>query len=446
MGGAGRPTHFLARELLTRGHRVLFVEFVASEKRAADKNFSLLNFSALGYTETALRRAWFGLAPHLDSRETLSRALDAFESPNAERAVVYGDPFVPFVEWFSIFRARGYKIVYDALDDFEAFPEIGLYFANQHAEKFLVAQCDLVIAVSTTLAERLSQWEHRAPIQLLRQGFDAKLFRTSTERSPQRSPPFRSPARWNAAASVPYTLGFWGHVNAFNIDVALIEHVARTRPQWTIQLIGPIDHDPNLPRVQERLRALPNVQLLGRVAHEELPRYLQAFDVALIPFPDNAFNRARDPLKVFEYLSGYKPVVVSNTPQLANMPYVYLATTPQEFLETIERAAAIPVERAVVDAYLDNCTWAARLDQLLAWLRETTPAAESAKPNTADWYADARTSKNVQEYISRSEILLDERTKYIHSLESDIKAKQAYINKLQSSNLFWSIKNLFARK
>lgn len=453
MGGAGRPLHFFARALAQRGERVLFVQVIPQTKPVSQNNLTVLDFNALGFDETALRRAWFGFDPRVDSKNAFARALDDFEARDAERVVVYGDPFIPFVEWFPIFRARGYKIVYDALDDFEAFPEIGLYFTNLAAEKFLVAQSDLVVAVSTTLVQKLTQWNPRAPIQLLRQGFDADLFRApqpsistpSTERSPQRStPPQRSiSAHGNETAFVPYRLGFWGHINAFNIDVALIEFIARARPQWTIQLLGPIDHDANLPRVAERLRALPNVQLLGPVAHDALPEYLQTFDVALAPFPDNAFNRARDPLKIFEYLSGYKPVVAAHTPQLAGMPYVYLADTPDAFLAALERALTAPIERAQIDAYLREGTWGKRLEQLLAWLARARPTSDICAPEVNVWYADAALESRARQYIARTEQLLDERTQYIAALERDAAAKQQHIERLQQTNLFWKLKSIF---
>lgn len=430
MGGAGRPIHFLARELLARGQRVLFIEVVASKTQSAETNFTLVSFDTLGFDERALRRAWFGLDPKFDAVESFKRILDAFEEREAERVVVYADPFVPFVEWFKLFRQRGYKIVYDALDDFEAFPEIGLYFANRTAEQFLVAQSDLVIAVSTTLVEKLSAWNPRAPIQLLRQGFDAATFISPRSETSSHS---------------NITLGFWGHVNAFNIDLDLIEFTARARPQWTIQLIGPIDLDPSLPPVQERLRALSNVQLRGPVAHSELPRYLQNFDVAIVPFPDNAFNRARDPLKVFEYLSGYKPVVAAHTPQLRGMPYVSIAETPQEFLQQIEKALTIPLDRLQVDAYLAECTWSKRLDQFLALLAGSETAIDFAEPDTKTWYADVCATANLREYIARTEQLLQERTAFVQALEGDARAKQAYINTLQRLNPIWSLKSVLKK-
>lgn len=432
MGGAGRPTHYLAREALARAHRVLFIEVVASQAHAAEKNLTIVNFEALGYDEQALRRAWYGLDPRVDAIASVTRVLDAFETQGAERVVIYSDPFVPFVEWFALLRARGYKIVYDALDDFEAFPEIGLYFANRAAEQFLVAQSDVVVAVSTTLVEKLSAWAHRAPVQLLRQGFDPQTFHIA-----QKSDVISSPSP---------VLGFWGHVNAFNVDLPLVEYVARTHPDWTIQLIGPVDFDPGLPPVGPALRALPNVQLLGHVAHDQLPNYLQTFSVALIPFPANAFNRARDPLKVFEYLAGYKPVVSAHTPQLRGMPYVSIAETPAEFLHAIEHALTVPIDHAVLDAYLSECTWAKRFDQLERAVNETPPAPPMLAADTQAWYADTALAPNVREYLARTEELLQERTAFVRALENDARAKQTHIDRLQHLNPLWSLKSIIDQK
>lgn len=437
MGGAGRPIHYLARELLARGQRVLFVEVVTSGEPHGDTQFTLLNFNALGFDERALRRAWFGLDPRVEFTAAFARVLDAFHAPSAERVVVYSDPFVPFVSLFPLFRARGYRIVYDALDDFSAFPDIGLYFTNDAAERFLVAHSDLTVAVSTTLVEKLAAWAPPAPVRLLRQGFDPATFRAPTAAAPVGG--------GNPARSPECVCGFWGHVNSFNIDVELVEHVARARPAWTIQLIGPVDRDPSLPPVGARLRALPNVQLIGQVPHAGLPRYLQAFDVALAPFPDNAFNRARDPLKVYEYASGYKPIVAAHTPQLAAMPYLTVANTPQEFLDGIEHARKTIVDRAVVDNYLRECTWSSRLDQLLAWLEPITPAPTSPAPEISRWYADASLTPNLAHYIARTEQLLDERTTYARALETDAQVKQAHIDQLEQSNPLWQLKKYIAR-
>lgn len=432
MGGAGRPTHYLARELLARGHRVLFAEFQPSAATApAPDNLTRLNFAELGFDEHAHRRAWFGLDPRVSNEfeSKFLRALEQFESPatwGGERAwhvAVWADPFVPFVRLFPLLRAHNYTLVYEALDDFEALPELGLYFANTAAERFLVKHADLTIAVSSTLAEKLSTWEHRGAIQLLRQGV-----------TPRAAVPARNVPPPPNLVRGDTTLGFWGHVSHFNIDVELLEYVARRHPEWAINLIGPVDHDPAQPAIGPTLRRLPNVHLLGRVAHHELADYLPWFDVALIPYPDNAFNRARDPLKVYEYLQGHKPVVAAHAPQLRDMPYVYLAATPAEFLQQIEYALNVRVDPTVIDAYLAGCTWSKRLDHLLQWIGESEPSREAITLDPTEWYRSAPVPPNVRAYVAQVEQLLQERTAYIARMEQEGKATQDYIRRLEATH------------
>jgi len=237
-------------------------------------------------------------------------------------------------------------------------------------------------------------------------------------------------------------LGFWGHVNAFNVDVDLLTAVAGARPQWTIQLIGPVDLDPALPPVGPRLQGHANIRLVGRVPHAELPHYLASFDVCLVPFPDNAFNRARDPLKVLEYLSGYRPIAAAHTPQLAGTPYVFPGDTADEFLTAIETALHTDVDAERVNRYLDDSTWSKRLDQLLCALDAPAPPRATEVPDIDAWYQDAGMSASVREYIARTEQLLDERTAFVRALETDASAKQNHIQRLQQTNPFWRLKSI----
>ena len=100
------------------------------------------------------------------------------------------------------------------------------------------------------------------------------------------------------------------------LDVEAIEAIALADPAWQVVLVGPVregDVD------EARLRALPNVHLLGDKPLAELPAYLKALDVALIPYKLNELTRNIFPLKLFEYLAGGVPVVSAALPELA--PY-----------------------------------------------------------------------------------------------------------------------------
>ena len=58
---------------------------------------------------------------------------------------------------------------------------------------------------------------------------------------------------------------------------------------------------------------------LGPKPYDELPRYVAAFDVGIIPYAANSYTPSCFPLKLYEYLAAGKPVVASGLPALAGM-------------------------------------------------------------------------------------------------------------------------------
>jgi glycosyltransferase involved in cell wall biosynthesis len=132
-------------------------------------------------------------------------------------------------------------------------------------------------------------------------------------------------------------VGFVGNFLATKVDFALLEKIARARPGWTLLLIGP--SVPETALVLERLARLPNVRWVGPKSYDELPRYVAAFDVGVIPYVSNAYTRSCFPLKLFEYLAAGKPVVASGLPELRGMePDVVLSEGAMTFIQSIEAA------------------------------------------------------------------------------------------------------------
>lgn len=431
MDGARRPAR-IARELICRGHHVMYVEAQPSVRRPAVQGLTVVALAELGIGEQEFRRAWLGvypgeLQPFVDN---FSTRLDAFEGERkGPRIAMWCDPFVPLILPLPQLRERGYYALYDCRDDFEAFAKLGYYFGSKAAERYLLQECDLVSVVSTNLLGKFKTLELNAYVRLLRQGIDLTEFRIS---APPTLPP-------EDLARGDRTLGFWGLVNDFNVDPDLLGHLARTHPTWTINLIGPVDSDPQRAPVAERLRPFPNIYLLGEKPHAQLAEYLYWFDLALIPFPPNAFNRNRDPIKVFEYLAGYKPVVTTNTPQLAGMPYVYLAETAESFLAAVELAMGKPVDHSELDAYLDGCTWSARVDTLLAWIEEQPRHSESLPAlSTKQFYPSLDLPANLSAYVTQTERLLAERTAYIEHMEVEWQRTRQYLLRIERTHpLIW---------
>src|SRR6185369_7514625 len=70
-------------------------------------------------------------------------------------------------------------------------------------------------------------------------------------------------------------------------------------------------------------------------------RFAAQFDVGVIPFLDNAFNRNCNPIKLKEYLAAGFPIVATKLPPFT--PYARLITqaaTHEQFLHGLDAALA----------------------------------------------------------------------------------------------------------
>ncbi|HZY79550.1 MAG TPA: glycosyltransferase family 1 protein [Cyclobacteriaceae bacterium] len=98
-------------------------------------------------------------------------------------------------------------------------------------------------------------------------------------------------------------LGYYGVIDE-RLDIALVDSVARKRPDWQIILVGPVVKiDPaSLPQRQ-------NIHYLGQKTYEDLPYYLSGWDIAIMPFALNEATEFISPTKTPEYLCGGKRVI-----------------------------------------------------------------------------------------------------------------------------------------
>jgi hypothetical protein len=128
-------------------------------------------------------------------------------------------------------------------------------------------------------------------------------------------------------------VGYFGAISEW-FDFKLLLAVAKMRPQWDFILIGSTFGCEHIPAV------LPaNVQLLGEKPYTELPGYLHAFDVCLVPFKVVELTRCTNPVKVYEYLSAGKPVVATALPEVLAMDgMVRTASSPDEFVAALDQA------------------------------------------------------------------------------------------------------------
>lgn len=375
-GGAHRPIQF-AKELARRGHTVVYVEIAKSRAGNSGENPRVLDFGQLGWGELDLVRAWYGLEYRAPA-DAAGRLLDSVQDTGERGVVICCAPFRPALELLPGLTEQGYTLVYDVLDDISEMRALGTFCYDDLVERYLTDHAELVVTLSPRLREKFWAQEN---VALIRDGVELAPFRRDVpgeHRYPQRTR-FREGGGDGALERGEITLGFWGTMYDYNLDIPLLQTLTRARPQWQWHFIGAYDLDPARPSLAAALGA-PNVHFHSTVTREILAHYANSFDVCILPTPVTPFNLARDPLKVYEYLACYKPVVATNLEQLADMPYVYLAREAEEFLEQVESAARIGTDRTRLDAYLEQQTWAKRTDALLCELNKLPPSRARRLP------------------------------------------------------------------
>jgi len=112
-------------------------------------------------------------------------------------------------------------------------------------------------------------------------------------------------------------LGLVGNINEI-VDIRLLNYLAQRNPGWSIVLIGAVNGSRRFKRSDEFIRSLqlPNIHYLGFKPYESLPNYLKGLDVCLLPYKINEYTRCVYPNKLHQYLSGGKPVVSTDLPEM----------------------------------------------------------------------------------------------------------------------------------
>jgi len=130
-------------------------------------------------------------------------------------------------------------------------------------------------------------------------------------------------------------IGYIGALKSSRLDIEVLVHIAKTKPEWNVVLVGPEDDQ----FMKSELHQLPNVHFLGSKPMEQLPSYLMAFDVALNPQALNPLTIGNYPRKIDEYLAMGKPIVATQTETMKVFKdYTYLAKTKEEYVSLIEKA------------------------------------------------------------------------------------------------------------
>jgi GT2 family glycosyltransferase/glycosyltransferase involved in cell wall biosynthesis len=346
----------LASHLARAGHRVFWICPRLHLKPDSPAPYRLREREK-NLWEVNLRGRRFDFHAEVAGRETAALMLSSLERLYAECGIAENCVLVEWPAWHPVARPLGERfgarIVYDCMDNWDTFPDAGRPVVEE--ERRLAQSCDLVVVTSGALQAKFAALGK--PAAVLRNAVDFDFFARAAPA--EVLPGLRRPV-----------VGYYGAIASWT-DLDLVERAARSRPQYTFVLVGQ-NHDQDV----ARLAALDNVRILGQRPYREMPAWLRAFDVCMIPFRLSAITQATDPVKLYEYFSLGKPVVATAMRELAAFgDLLYRAADAEDFLGRLDAAAAEDdpeLRRRRIEFARAN-TWAARVAALDAEIRKTFP-------------------------------------------------------------------------
>ena len=167
------------------------------------------------------------------------------------------------------------------------------------------------------------------------------------------------------------------------VDQDLLAAVAERMPDVTFALVGPWQVDVS------RLQRVKNIRLFGQREHAELPAYVKAFDVGLVPYRITEYTSNVYPTKLNEYLIMGIPVVATDLAEIRRFnqehgELIHVAAAADDFAGAVR--AAIPhassrvVERRIEVARSNS--WERRLDVMTDLINQ---AAAAKTATTTGW-------------------------------------------------------------
>ncbi|HEX8434271.1 glycosyltransferase family 1 protein [Archangium sp.] len=256
-----------------------------------------------------------------------------------------------FVLWYYTPMALAFSgklqpraVIYDCMDELSAFSGAPPILVQREGE--LMRRADVMFTGGHHLYE--AKRERHPNVHPFPSSVDVPHFAQARQ----------GPADPADQAGIPHPrIGYCGVIDE-RMDLALLEAVARARPDWQFVMVGPV-----VKINPATLPSLPNIHYLGGKHYKELPSYLASWDVAMLPFARTPATRFLSPTKTPEYLAAGKPVVSTSIRDVVR-PYgelglVRIADTPEDFVQAIEanlsqsREAWLPK----VDEFLSRLSW-----------------------------------------------------------------------------------------
>ena len=136
---------------------------------------------------------------------------------------------------------------------------------------------------------------------------------------------------------------YTGHLYEWKGAAVLADAARHLDERFVIVFVGGMEND--ISRYQKQYGGSDRIRLLGWRSHREIPLYLKAADVVVLPnsAKEDISRKYTSPLKMFEYMASGRPIVASDLPSIreiltADMAFFVRPDDPRALAMTITEA------------------------------------------------------------------------------------------------------------
>lgn len=266
-------------------------------------------------------RAKFAMANQLTAGRMLPHIKKAVKELNFNNPILW--IYNVFAGAYIVGKLNEALVVYDCTDEFSADPNVNTKMYKKLELKVLKA-ADVVLAISRNLVadkEKNNDNVHYLPI-----GGEPDHFLTCHDDNlevPEDIASLKKPV-----------VGYYGRLDE-RFDTDWLAGAAKEMPDASFALIGPTRGT----ETESALKDIPNVHFLGSRDYKELPAYMKAFDVCIMPYVMSDFVKNIFPNKIFEYLASGRPVITSEIPSLQDLAddgVVDIVSSKEDFIKFVK--------------------------------------------------------------------------------------------------------------
>jgi len=295
------------------------------------------------------------LKPNVHRTEDIYTILSQYVNNSAPISIgwFYSPSFISLLNHFDFTT-----VVYDCMDELSLVKGASSPFIDQ--EQYLLTNADMVFTGSKAL------YESKALLHK-----NVYYFPSSVEEI-HFAKALQAIAVPEEIASFPACIvGYCGIIDE-RIDLPLLDEIAVLEPDVSFVMIGPIT------KISEHeLPKRPNIHYLGIKNYNELPNYIKAFDIAMIPFALNDATKYISPSKTLEYMAAGKPIVSTAIKDVVH-DYSHCITiiqTAQDFAKAIKEDFADfpdPVTQREYTSILKNTSWDSTVAAMQSLIKSKT--------------------------------------------------------------------------